>query len=152
MNHCPVYQKIGGHSYGWVYPGPMGSVLTPSYVGVENAMDLPQASTLCGECHVVCPVKIPLPDLLRKLREKQFKKGLRPKFEYVAFGVWAFFAQRPKLYRFATKWAARTLKLLGGNEKIIHSLPGASGWTDNRDMPAPSGKTFRELYRERKSS
>lgn len=152
MNHCPVYQKIGGHSYGWVYPGPMGSVLTPSYVGVENAMDLPQASTLCGECHVVCPVKIPLPDLLRKLREKQFKKGLRPRFEYLAFEVWAFFAKRPTLYRFATKIAARALRLWGGSGKVIHSLPGAGGWTDNRDMPAPSGKTFRELYRERNST
>jgi L-lactate dehydrogenase complex protein LldF len=152
MNHCPVYQKIGGHSYGWVYPGPMGSVLTPSYVGVENAMDLPQASTLCGECHVVCPVKIPLPDLLRKLREKQFKKGLRPRFEYLAFEVWAFFAKRPTLYRFATKIAARALRLWGGSGKMIHSLPGAGGWTDNRDMPAPSGKTFRELYRERNSA
>ena len=149
MNHCPVYQKIGGHSYGWVYPGPMGSVLTPSYVGMENAVDLPQASTLCGECHVVCPVKIPLPDLLRKLREKQFKQGLRPRFEYVAFGIWAFFAQRPKLYRFATRWAARVLKLMGGQQRLIHALPGAAGWTDQRDMPAPSGKTFREIYRER---
>ena len=149
MNHCPVYQKIGGHSYGWVYPGPMGSVLTPSYVGMENAVDLPQASTLCGECHVVCPVKIPLPDLLRKLREKQFKQGLRPMFEYMAFGIWAFFAQRPKLYRFATKWAARVLKLMGGQQRLIHTLPGAAGWTDQRDMPAPSGKTFREIYRER---
>ncbi|MEK0435258.1 MAG: hypothetical protein RL369_1307 [Pseudomonadota bacterium] len=149
MNHCPVYQKIGGHSYGWVYPGPMGSVLTPSYVGMENAVDLPQASTLCGECHVVCPVKIPLPDLLRKLREKQFKQGLRPMFEYIAFGIWAFFAQRPKLYRFATKWAARVLKLMGGQQRLIHTLPGAAGWTDQRDMPAPSGKTFREIYRER---
>jgi len=152
MNHCPVYQKIGGHSYGWVYPGPMGSVLTPSYVGMENAVDLPQASTLCGECHVVCPVKIPLPDLLRKLREKQFKQGLRPTFEYMAFGIWAFFAQRPKLYRFATKWAARVLKLMGGQQRLIHALPGAAGWTDQRDMPAPSGKTFREIYRERQRS
>ncbi|NCV85661.1 MAG: lactate utilization protein [Oxalobacteraceae bacterium] len=152
MNHCPVYQKIGGHSYGWVYPGPMGSVLTPSYVGIENAVDLPQASTLCGECHVVCPVKIPLPDLLRKLREKQFKTGLRQTFEYVAFGVWAFFAQRPTLYRFATKWAARVMKLMGGQQRLIHALPGAAGWTDQRDMPAPSGKTFREIYRERQRS
>lgn len=152
MNHCPVYQKIGGHSYGWVYPGPMGSVLTPSYVGIENAVDLPQASTLCGECHVVCPVKIPLPDLLRKLREKQFKKGLRPTFEYFAFGVWAFFAQRPTLYRFATKWTARVLKLMGGQHRLIHALPGAAGWTDQRDMPAPSGKTFREIYRDRQRS
>ncbi len=150
MNHCPVYQKIGGHSYGWVYPGPMGSVLTPSYVGVEKAMDLPQASTLCGECHVVCPVKIPLPDLLRKLREKQFKKGLRPVYEYFAFSVWAFFAKRPTLYRLATKMAARVLKLWGGHGKMIHALPMAGGWTDNRDMPAPPGKTFTELYRERK--
>jgi L-lactate dehydrogenase complex protein LldF len=149
MNHCPVYQKIGGHSYGWVYPGPMGSVLTPSYVGVENALDLPQASTLCGECHVVCPVKIPLPDLLRKLREKQFKQGLRPRFEYLAYGAWAFVAQRPMLYRTLTKLATRVLKLWGGQGKMIHTLPLAAGWTDNRDMPAPAGKTFRELYRER---
>ena len=78
MNHCPVYQKIGGHAYGWVYPGPMGSVLTPSYVGLENALDLPHAATLCGQCSVVCPVKIPLPDLLRKLREKQWERHLRP--------------------------------------------------------------------------
>ena len=152
MNHCPVYQKIGGHAYGWVYPGPMGSVLTPSYVGVEQTLDLPQASTLCGECHVACPVKIPLPDLLRKLREKQFERGLRPGFEYLAFAGWAFVAKRPALYRFATRMAARVLKFLGGERRLIRSLPLASGWTDNRDMPAPAGKTFRELYRERKSS
>ena len=152
MNHCPVYQKIGGHSYGWVYPGPMGSVLTPSYMGVENAMDLPQASTLCGECHVVCPVKIPLPDLLRKLREKQFDKGLRPGFEYLAYAGWAFVSKRPRLYRFATRMAARMLKLWGGSIRLIHGLPLARGWTDNRDMPAPSGKTFTEMYRDRSSS
>jgi L-lactate dehydrogenase complex protein LldF len=150
MNHCPVYQKIGGHSYGWVYPGPMGSVLTPSYVGVENALDLPQASTLCGECHVVCPVKIPLPDLLRKLREKQYEGRMRPAGEYLAFNIWAFLARRPALYRLATGFAARAMKLLGGSRKRISRLPFASGWTDHRDMPAPSGKTFRELYRQRR--
>jgi L-lactate dehydrogenase complex protein LldF len=152
MNHCPVYQKIGGHSYGWVYPGPMGSVLTPSYVGVENALDLPQASTLCGECHVVCPVKIPLPDLLRKLREKQFAGNMRPGFEYMAFAIWTFMAKRPALYRVAMRVGARVLNLMGGSRKLISSLPFASGWTDNRDMPAPSGKTFRELYQERNRS
>lgn len=152
MNHCPVYQKIGGHSYGWVYPGPMGSVLTPSYIGVENALDLPQASTLCGECHVVCPVKIPLPDLLRKLREKQFEGKMRPGFEYMAFSIWTFMAKRPALYRVATNLATRVLKLMGGSRRLISTLPFASGWTDNRDMPAPAGKTFRELYRERNPS
>jgi L-lactate dehydrogenase complex protein LldF len=150
MNHCPVYQKIGGHSYGWVYPGPMGSVLTPSYVGVENALDLPQASTLCGECHVVCPVKIPLPDLLRKLREKQFAGHLRPQKEYIGFAVWAYVAQRPRLYRFATAIAAKLLNMMGGSRKLISKLPLAGGWTATRDMPAPSGKTFIELYKQRK--
>ena len=152
MNHCPVYSKIGGHAYGWVYPGPMGSVLTPSYIGVDKAMDLPQASTLCGECHVVCPVKIPLPDLLRKLREKQFEKGLRPGFEYLAFAIWSFVAQRPALYRLAMRVAARALSVMGGSRRMISKLPLAGGWTDHREMPAPSGKTFRELYRERKTS
>ncbi|HJV74976.1 MAG TPA: LutB/LldF family L-lactate oxidation iron-sulfur protein [Noviherbaspirillum sp.] len=150
MNHCPVYQKIGGHSYGWVYPGPMGSVLTPSYAGLENALDLPQASTLCGECHVVCPVKIPLPDLLRKLREKQVEQDLRPGFERLGLTVWAFVAKRPTLYRLATRIGVRFMRLLAGNKKMISKLPFASGWTDYRDMPAPSGKTFRELYKERR--
>ena len=77
MNHCPVYQNIGGHPYGWVYPGPIGSVLTPAYVGLENAGDLPNAATLCNQCGVVCPVKIPLPDLMRKLREQQVERKLR---------------------------------------------------------------------------
>lgn len=150
MNHCPVYQKIGGHSYGWVYPGPMGSVLTPSYAGIENALDLPQASTLCGECHVVCPVKIPLPDLLRKLREKQYEGQMRPAAEYVGFAVWAYFAKRPMLYRLATRIGVRIMKWMGGSKKSISRLPFVGGWTDNREMPAPSGKTFHELYKQRR--
>jgi L-lactate dehydrogenase complex protein LldF len=151
MNHCPVYQKIGGHAYGWVYPGPMGSVLTPSYVGLENALDLPQAATLCGQCSVVCPVKIPLPDLLRKLREKQVERGLRPWYERAGIKAWAFAARRPALYRPMTRIAARLLHWLGGEKGRIRSLPLAGGWTDYRDFPAPSGKTFMELYRARKA-
>ena len=150
MNHCPVYQKIGGHSYGWVYPGPMGSVLTPLYIGIENALDLPQASTLCGECHVVCPVKIPLPDLLRKLREKQFERKMRPGIEYLAFAGWAFVARRPVLYHLATRIAVRIMKWIGGSKKSISRLPFVAGWTDTREMPAPPGKTFREMYKQRK--
>jgi L-lactate dehydrogenase complex protein LldF len=115
-------------------------------------MDLPQASTLCGECHVVCPVKIQLPDLLRKLREKQFEGKMRPGFEYIAFAIWAFMAKRPTLYRLATQMASRVLKVMGGSRRLISTLPFASGWTDNRDMPAPAGKTFRELYRDRNPS
>jgi L-lactate dehydrogenase complex protein LldF len=152
MNHCPVYQKIGGHAYGWVYPGPMGSVLTPSYTGIEKALDLPQAATLCGECHVVCPVKIPLPDLLRKLREQQFSRGLRPWQEKLVFKAWAFVAQRPALYRLMTRVGMKAMAWWGNRKGGIHSLPMARGWTDHRDFPVPSGSTFSTLYQQRKKS
>jgi L-lactate dehydrogenase complex protein LldF len=149
MNHCPVYQNVGGHAYGWVYPGPMGSVLTPTYVGIENAGDLPNAATLCGECHVVCPVKIPLPDLMRKWRERQFDQHLRPWGERVSIAVWGAFATRPALYALGTRIAARVAALWGGRQQRIGWLPGLDGWTDGRDMPAPEGKTFRERYAAR---
>jgi L-lactate dehydrogenase complex protein LldF len=149
MNHCPVYQSIGGHAYGWVYPGPMGSVLTPTYVGLENALDLPHASTFCNQCGVVCPVKIPLPDLLRKLREQQFARGLRPWSERVGLALWAWAARRPAVYALLMRVAARMLARLGGTDRSITNLPGAHGWTARRDLPAPEGRTFRELYARR---
>lgn len=146
MNHCPVYQKIGGHAYGWVYPGPMGSVLTPSYTGIEQALDLPQAATLCGECHVVCPVKIPLPDLLRKLRERQFERHLRPWIERLGLSAWVFLATRPKLYRLVFGVANRVLRLWAGKRGRIGSFGPGNGWTDFRDFPGPSSKPFSERY------
>jgi L-lactate dehydrogenase complex protein LldF len=149
MNHCPVYQNIGGHAYGWVYPGPIGAVLTPSYVGLKNALDLPQASTLCGACQVVCPVKIPLPELMRVLREKSFEQGLRPWHERLSIRVWRAVASRPVLYALLSRMAARGLNLLGGKKRRIHRLPGLDGWTEGRDMPAPEGQTFREMYRKK---
>ncbi len=150
MNHCPVYQSVGGHAYGWVYPGPMGAILTPTYVGIENALDLPQASTLCNQCGVVCPVKIPLPDLMRKLREKQFERGLRPWHERLGLWLWSRAAQRPVLYALLSKIGVKVLRWLGGAEKLIHYLPFGGGWTAGRDMPAPQGETFREIYAQRK--
>ncbi len=152
MNHCPVYQSVGGHAYGWVYPGPMGSVLTPTYVGLENALDLPNASTLCNQCGVVCPVKIPLPDLMRKLREKQFEQGLKPRTETWGLAVWRWTAQRPKIYAMLTQIAARVLAVMGSSDKLIHKLPMGGGWTQGRDLPAPQGKTFRELYQARRNA
>jgi len=146
MNHCPVYQKIGGHAYGWVYPGPMGSVLTPSYRGLENTLDLPQAATLCGECHVVCPVKIPLPDLLRKLRERQFERHLRPWTEHIGLAVWSYVAARPPLYRLTTRIGSRVLRLMSNRRGLIRSLPLVKGWSATRDMPAPASGTFSQRY------
>jgi L-lactate dehydrogenase complex protein LldF len=152
MNHCPVYQTIGGHAYGWVYPGPMGSVLTPLYAGIDKALDLPHAATLCNQCGVVCPVKIPLPDLLRRLREKQVDAGLRPLAERLALRAWAWVARRPALYALGTRIGVRYLKWLAGGADRIRVLSPAPAWTEGRDFPAPEGKTFRELYRERRTA
>jgi L-lactate dehydrogenase complex protein LldF len=150
QNHCPVYHSVGGHAYGWVYAGPMGAVLTPSFIGLENAPDLPQAATLCGACSVVCPVKIPLPDLLRNLREKEMDRGLRPRHEVLGIRVWSWFAQRPKLYALATKMGMRLLRAMADRNGMLSWLPFGGGWTQARNggryMPAPAGKTFREQY------
>ncbi len=149
MNHCPVYQNVGGHAYGWVYPGPIGSILTPMYVGLENALDLPHASTLCNQCGVVCPVKIPLPDLQRKLREREFAEDLRPWHERTGIKLWAWLAARPGLYAYASRLGMRMLHRRADAHGMIRRLPFGGGWTDGRDMPAPSGRTFRDLYAQR---
>jgi len=149
MNHCPVYQSVGGHAYGWVYPGPMGSVLTPSYVGLERAPDLPNAATFCNQCGVVCPVKIPLPDLMRKLRERQFERGMKSWIERATLALWGWSARRPAVYAMMSALGARLLAMMGGSTGNIRSLPLGGGWTDGRDLPAPEGKTFREIYGNR---
>ncbi len=153
MNHCPVYKTVGGHAYGWVYPGPMGAVLTSAFTGLENAKDLPQAATLCGACSVVCPVKIPLPELLRTLREQQLQAGLRPWQERAGLWLWAWLMQHPRVYAQASRAGVRVLKWMGGRKGLIGRLPFGSGWTRARNggrfMPAPAGKTFREMYRRR---
>ena len=129
MNHCPVYGVVGGHAYGWVYPGPMGSVLTPSLIGVAEAGHLPNASTFCGKCESVCPVKIPLPKLMRHWREREFERHLTPPVVRTNLASWAFFARRPALYRLATRAFAWTLGMLGRRQGSFRWLPFASGWT-----------------------
>jgi L-lactate dehydrogenase complex protein LldF len=152
MNHCPVYAQIGGHAYGWVYPGPMGSVLTPALTGIENSFHLPNASTLCGRCESVCPMKIPLPRMLRQWREKQWTAGLAPKTARWGLGLWAFAAKRPRLYGFGLGLAARILARLGGKRGRLASLPLAGGWTDGRDLPAPEGRSFQSLWAEKRGA
>ena len=145
MNHCPVYHTIGGHAYGSVYMGPMGQVLTPALQGLESAPDLPHAATMCGACAVVCPVKIPLPDLMRRLRRRQIRQQLRPLAERILMRLWLFAARRPLIYAAATAVAGRLLRLIGGRQGWICRLPGAAGWFAGRDLIAPPGKTFRAL-------
>jgi L-lactate dehydrogenase complex protein LldF len=147
MNHCPVYHAVGGHAYGWVYPGPMGAVLTPSLIGVDKAGHLPNASTFCGRCESVCPVRIPLPKLMRHWREREFERHLSPAVSRAFLGLWAFFARRPALYRFATRLTMRALAWAARGKGRFTSLPLASGWTNQRDLPAPQGQTFQAQWK-----
>ncbi len=147
LNHCPIYGAIGGHAYGATYPGPIGAALNPGLIG-ESAYHHPNASTFCGRCAEVCPVKIPLPKIMRHWRAKEYADGLAPKAMVAGLGLWAFAARRPKLYRLATKIVVRALKLIS-RRGAVHSLPLVRGWFAVRDFPAPLGKTFQELWRER---
>jgi L-lactate dehydrogenase complex protein LldF len=151
MNHCPVYHAVGGHAYGSVYPGPMGAVLTPSLSGIDRSGHLPNASTFCGRCESVCPMKIPLPRMMRNWREREFEKHLTPAAARYGLGVWAFFARRPALYRLLSGLGARVLNRLGGRSGRIASLPLAGGWTEFRDLAAPEGESFVSAFnRDRK--
>ena len=147
MNHCPVYHAVGGHAYGWVYPGPMGAVLTPLLIGVAEGGQLPNASTFCGRCEAVCPMRIPLPKLMRTWREREFERRLTPPLARAALRLWAFFAKRPALYRLAVEPAMRGLGLIGRRRGRFAWLPLAGGWTRGRDLAAPQGATFQSRWR-----
>ena len=150
LNHCPIYQAVGGHAYGWVYSGPIGAVLDPALLGVEQAGHLPNASTFCGRCESVCPMRIPLPKMMRHWREREFERHLSPPVARRALKLWAILARRPALYRAATGLGARLLGFWGGSAGRLRSLPLAGGWTAHRDMPAPEGRTFQQLWAERR--
>jgi L-lactate dehydrogenase complex protein LldF len=146
MNHCPVYGAVGGHAYGGVYPGPLGAVLTPALAGIADTAALPNASTLCGRCEEVCPMRIPLPKLMRRHREQEFAMRLGSLHSRLGLGLWAFIARRPRLYRMVTSAAVRLLALAGSKNGHIGWLPFAGSWTKDRDLPTPQGRTFMSLW------
>ena len=152
MNHCPVYAAVGGHAYGWVYSGPMGAVLTPSLIGIAKAGHLPNASTFCGRCESVCPVKIPLPKMMRHWRERQFAEKLYPPVYRAGLSLWAWVARRPALYHATVELFSRALGWAGKDRGRFRSLPLANGWTAVRDMPAPEGRSFHRLWAERQKA
>ncbi len=152
INHCPIYAAVGGHAYGWVYSGPMGAVLIPNLIGIDEAGNLPNASTLCGRCEEVCPMQIPLPRMLRQLRERQHEARKSPPAYRYGLAGWAFLARRPALYRLAMSIGVGALGRLGRlkrNGGRFRSLPFAAGWTGARDLPAPQGRTFQQLWSAR---
>jgi len=148
LNHCPVYIAIGGHAYGSIYPGPMGAVLSPAIDGLKAHADLPNASSFCGRCEEVCPVRIPLPKLLRHWREDGFARHLPPRGERLGLGLWSSLAGRPFMYRMAQRLAGFGLGALswmqGGRVK---RLPFARGFTETRTIAPPEGGSFQSRWR-----
>ncbi|MCZ6603783.1 MAG: LUD domain-containing protein, partial [Alphaproteobacteria bacterium] len=142
MNHCPVYRAVGGHAYGWVYAGPMGSVLTPLLLGLEEGGVLATASTFCGACEAVCPVKIPLPGLLRRLRELRYEQGGETAWARWAIALWAWFAARPWAYRAKANAIVRVMHMAAGKRGRLRRWPLLGAWTKTRDLPAPGHRTF----------
>ncbi|MFE1902278.1 LutB/LldF family L-lactate oxidation iron-sulfur protein [Streptomyces gardneri] len=155
LNVCPVFERTGGHAYGSVYPGPIGAVLTPQLVGVENAASLPFASTLCGACYDACPVKIDIPEVLAHLRaevvEAERADRRTPTAEALAMKAAATVLDSPALLGAAQKAASLGGRALARRGRIGR-LPGPMrGWSETRDTPVPPAESFRTWWRKNRS-
>jgi L-lactate dehydrogenase complex protein LldF len=149
LNSCPVYSRTGGHAYGSVYPGPIGAILTPQLIGVEHAKTLPYASTLCGACYEVCPVKINIPEVLLHLRGEVVRQASPLNPEALAMRQLARIFASPTSYERAQRLARRGQRFFmhGG---VIDHLPGMlKGWTTARDLVPVPRQSFRDWWRER---
>jgi L-lactate dehydrogenase complex protein LldF len=157
LNHCPVYRKVGGHSYPWVYGGPIGAIITPQYLGVTHDPWLPFASSLCGACAEVCPVKIEIPKLLLALRSEVIKTKAtdsQSRIERLGFRAWAWAMRRPRIYELLGFMGSA---LLGGEgwirrlPKLLNHGPLAA-WLSQRDLPRMPARSFRQLWRARRKA
>lgn len=161
LNACPVYRKIGGHSYGAVYSGPIGAILTPMLKGLANYKDLPHASSLCGACYEACPVKINIPKYLIQHRNELVKQRVEKWSDRVFYRLWAMSLCYSLTYRlggwaqrFFFRAAAKCKRTLETGDPYaargwLNRAPGpVAGWTRQRDMPTPPAKNFRQWWRE----
>jgi L-lactate dehydrogenase complex protein LldF len=149
LNACPVYQEIGGHAYGSVYPGPVGAVLTPALWGQADAQDLPHASSLCGACREVCPVRIDIPRMLLGLRAEGAAAGRGPAWIRQGLRLFRWAAQRPWAFSLGGRLAARASRM-AASSGWIRRLPGPlEGWTQSRDFPAMAGDSFQDRWKRR---
>ncbi len=158
INHCPVYTRVGGHAYGTVYPGPIGKILSPHLLGMEETKDLPGASSLCGACGEVCPVKIPIPDILLRLRQEsvhpdrsgqsEYKptlKGQGAKYsskEHSLWRTWAMVYSSPRMYAFISFLATRFGRLMPRR---------LTPWGKARTLPQPARKSLHQMVKERQA-
>ncbi|WP_426414886.1 LutB/LldF family L-lactate oxidation iron-sulfur protein [Aestuariirhabdus sp. LZHN29] len=155
INHCPVYTRVGGHAYGTVYPGPIGKIISPHLLGLEETRDLPGASSLCGACGEVCPVKIPIPDILLRLRQESVHRptathpGLKgqgakySRWENALWSTWATIYGRPMLYSVFTRLATTFGRLMPRR---------ITPWGQARTLPQPATKSLHQLVKERQAS
>ena len=146
LNTCPIYQTVGGHAYGSVYPGPIGSVLTPALYSIDEAVPLPFASSLCGSCSEICPVKINIHHLLLYQRSKAVQRRCSSFFERLIFSVWTIIMVSEFRYRLALRFSRCVARLLG-REGSIH-IPG---WSAERDFPLPAKQSFHEWWKNQQT-
>ena len=146
LNACPVYAKVGGHAYGSPYSGPIGAALTPSLAGLARTSHLPNASSLCGRCEEVCPMRIPVPGILRRLRDEEAQRGASPPVMRTGLQLWSAVASRPWLYRPLTSLTTCLLAVMGRRRGRLPHLPFTRAWTRTRDLASPAGATFQSRW------
>ncbi len=152
LSVCPVFRSVGGHGYGTVYSGPFGSIVTPALHGMDPWWDLPFASTLCGACEEVCPVRIQIPKLLLGLRRQAAEEGRLPGWLGRGMRVYSRVALDPAKWGRAKKWASRLSAPLAARG-WIRRLPGPGrGWTQSRDFPRPPKESFTDWWRQHRES
>ena len=152
LNACPVYREIGGHAYGSVYSGPLGAVLTPALYGIDAWAELPYASSLCGACRDVCPVRIDIPRMLLALRQQAVQRRAAPLWLRLGLRLYRLAATRPRLFRLAMAAASALTRTLSPGGFFRHLPPPLSGWTAHRDFPTFAGQPFSALFGERGST
>ena len=144
LNVCPVYQRVGGHTYGWVYPGPIGSVITPELQGISRAQELPFASSLCGNCSAVCPVKIDLHHMLLWLRKSAVDSSLTSRGERWIMKMFTATMKRPVLYHWTRRLGRMAQRILAPRGKGLR----VPRWSAGRDFPPLPEKSFHQLWEE----
>ncbi len=153
LNACPVYRKVGGHSYGAVYSGPIGAVITPLLRDPAGYKDLPNASSLCGACYQACPVHIDLPTLLIELRKRLVEQGKPKRIERLMYRAYAASLKSPWRYKLSQWLGRKWLRMTADRDGFVHrTLPPGRAWTDHRDLPAPAKQSFHQWWRKEKGT
>uniref|UniRef100_Q0I2S3 4Fe-4S ferredoxin-type domain-containing protein n=1 Tax=Histophilus somni (strain 129Pt) TaxID=205914 RepID=Q0I2S3_HISS1 len=149
LNTCPAYRQIGGHGYGSIYPGPIGSVISPLLGGYEEFKELPYACSLCTACNSVCPVKIPLAQLISKHREHIAQAGMTPMLERLSIFGFTLANSNPTLWKIGVKIGAKVAAKVIKNGKAPIEVGALAEWTKARDLPTPDGESFRQWFQNR---